>query len=330
MPSPDEAALPASGAPVCVPVPAPVPAYRSPFDRWDAQSWVRSKPRCNDAFAPDLHFFPPDLCPPLVHPAVRALAPEARSRLLVHQLYLYLEFTVRLETGPVNEACLHLRSGTVLPWLPQTMRDDVLRIYTDEAGHAEMSDTLLSRVRAATGVEPLAHDPAFLAELATLHAEDSGLDSAMVTLFFVIVSETLITASLRRIPHDDRVQRQVRDLVADHAADEGRHHAYFQQLFAHLWPRLPPATRRRAGVLLPRMMLAFLTPDAGAMTAVLADCGVDQPAAVVSDVLTDPRTADGIREGARPSLRMFRAQGVFDDPEVSAAFAAAGLRRWGA
>jgi hypothetical protein len=249
----------------------------------------------------------------------------ARERLLVHQLYLYLEFTVRLETGPVNEACLLLRSPEFLPWLPDVMRDDVLRIYTDEAGHAEMSHTLLARVRAATGVEPIPHDPQFLRALAKLRAEETGLDETMVTLFFVIVSETLITTSLSKVPRDRQTQQQVRELVADHAADEGLHYAYFRQLFEQLWPRLSPPVRRGAGVLLPRIMLAFLAPDAAAMTSVLADCGVEQPELVMADVLASPHTQSLMREGGLPSIRMFQANGVMEDPEIAAAFTTAGL-----
>jgi len=299
-----------------------VEGYRSRFAQWDTQAWVRSKPRRDTAFTDGMHFFSPDLCPALVHPAVRALN---RERLLVHQLYQYLEFTVRLETGPVNDVCLLLRSPEFLPWLPEAMRDDALRIYTDEAGHAEMSHTLLAGVREATGVQPIPHEPQFLRELAKLRAEETGLSEDMLALFFVIVSETLITASLNRLPRDERVQAQVRELAADHAADEGRHHAYFRQLFEYLWPRLPVPARRSAGVLLPRMLLAFLSPDEAAMTASLAECGIEDAPAVVAEILAAPETAAVVREGARPTLRMLAANGVFTDPPVAAAFAAHGL-----
>lgn len=300
-------------------------AYRSRFEHWDAQAWVRSKPRRDTAFAPGLHFFSPNVCPPLAHPEVRALPPQARERLLVHHLYLYLEFTVQLETGPVNDACLLLRSPDFLPWLPARMRADALRIYTDEAGHAEMSHTLLAEVRDATGVEPIAHRPQFLRELEQLYAEPGESDQAMLTLFFVIVSETLITGSLSRLPRDRRVQARVREFAADHAADEGRHHAYFRQLLEFVWPRLPAAVRRRTGVLLPRMMAAFLDPDRAMTASILADCGVRRPAETAAEVCAAPYTRAMVREGARPSVRMFRANGVLDDPVVAAAFTAHGM-----
>ena len=294
--------------------------YQSRFDRWDSQSWVRSKPRRAQGFEPGKVYFAPDLCPALRHPVVAGQPKAVLGRLLVHQLYLYLEFTVRLETGPVNDACLLLRDPEFLPWLPPGMRDDALRIYTDEAGHAEMSHTLMTAVRTATGVVPLPHEPGFLRVLATIRDEARDLDPALLRLFFVIVSETLITASLSRLPRDERVQPRVRALATDHAADEGRHHAYFRQVFEYLWPRLPPDTRRRIGVLLPRMLVAFLAPDQAALGAVLADCRIARPAVVAREVLADPGTAAEIADGAGPTLRLFAQRGVFDDPEIAAAF----------
>jgi hypothetical protein len=294
-------------------------SYRSRFEHWDTQAWVRSKPRRDTEFVPGLRFFSPDLCPPLSHPAVRA-RPDVHDRLLVHQLYVYLEFTVRLETGPVNEVCLLLRDPMFLRWLPPGMRDDALRIYTDEAGHAEMSNTLLTAVHEATGLTPILHEPWFLGELASLYRADTGLDRSLLMLFFVIVSETLITGSLIRLPRDERVQTQVRELAADHAADEGRHHAYFRQLFEYLWPRLTTPERRRIGLLLPRMMLAFLEPDEPATAAVLADCGIDQPESVAAEVVAAPQTLVTVRDGALPTLHMFARNGVFTDLMIAEAF----------
>jgi len=300
--------------------------YRSRFQHWDTQAWIRSKPRQSGAFDHRLSYFSADLCPLLQHPAVSGQPAQVRERLLIHQLYLYLEFTVRLETGPVNEACLLLREPGLWPWLPGGMRDDALRIYADEAGHAEMSHTLMMAVRAATQVVPLPHEPQFLRELAALGAADPELDQSLVKLFFVIVSETLITAPLHGLSRDTRVQRQVRGLAADHAADEGRHHAYFRELFECVWPRLPDDVRRRIGVLLPRMMLAYLAPDEAAVTAILAACGIGQPAEVAREIAALPHTRAAIRQAAGPSLRMFARAGLFDDRRVADAFAAHHLR----
>jgi hypothetical protein len=295
--------------------------YQSGFDDWDRRAWVRAKPHRDAPFVPELLYFSPELSVLLRHEEVQA-APEAvRRTLLVHCLYDYLEFTVRLEVGPVNEVCLLLRSPTFLPWLPAGMKDDALRIYTEEAGHAEMSHALMSAVRATTGVAPIAGEPRFLRELDRLYAAESPAFRPLVKLFFVVVSETLITGTLTRLPHDRRVQHAVRDLARDHAADEGRHHAYFRQLFEYLWPRLPLPLRRKVGVLLPEMILAFLAPDVPSLADRLAaTAAFDDPHRIAVEAVACARTREEIALGARPTLRMLASERVFDDPVIVDAF----------
>jgi hypothetical protein len=295
--------------------------YRSSFERWDELSWVRAKPRRSSPFARELLYFSPDQCPVLGHPEV-ARAPVGEE-ILIHALYLYLEFTVRLETGPVNEICAALRSPAFLSWLPPRMKEDALRIYADEAGHAEMTGALLSAVRAETSVEPVPHKPWFLRELARLR----GDRRPMVKLFFVIVSETLITGTLTELPRDQRVQRAVREVVSDHAADEARHHAFFRQLFDLLWPRLPAAERHEISLLLPEIVLAFLTPDVPAWTAVLGRYPkyFPEPGRIAAETAARFTGHSTGARTARATLGMLRQAGVLDPPDVALAFGRAGL-----
>lgn len=294
--------------------------YRSGFTRWDEEAWVRCKPRRDAVFDDGLHYFSPELCPLLRHSEVAAAPTEVREGILVHALYLHLEFTVRLETGPVNEVCVMLRSPDFLPWMSRRMKNDALKIYADEGGHAEMTNSLMAAVRDRTGIRPLAHQPAFLRELDLLCAAVPAERRNLVRLLFVIVSETLITRVLTKLPHDESVQRAVRDVAQDHADDERGHHAYFRQLFAYLWPRLSPDVQRETGVLLPRMVRAFLEPDGPALTRVLRTYPdhFGEPERVVAEALQDDRTA--MIHDARSFLGMLRASRALDVPQIHAAF----------
>ncbi|MFJ7212998.1 diiron oxygenase [Amycolatopsis sp. NPDC098790] len=301
--------------------------YRSRFTEWDRRSWVRSKPHRDAPFTARGQYFSADLCPLSACPRVQAAPAGVRAAILVHSLYLHLEFTVQLEMGPVNEICALLHSPGFLPWLPAAMKDDVLRIYTDEAGHAEMSNTLKSAVMAETGVVPIEHRPRFLTELAALYSAELPAYRPLVKLFFAIVSETLITGTLTKLPKDPSVQPAVRELAQDHAADEGKHHAFFRQLFELLWPRMPLPLRRKIGGLLPRVIHAFLWPDEPALTSVLRSMPgeFDDPARIVAEMSASARTRDAVLHNATPTLRMLRSNGVFADPVVSRAFVDAGL-----
>ncbi len=132
-------------------------------------------------------------------------------------------------------------------------------------------------------------------------------------IFFTIVSETLISAILSGIPSDPRVVTAVRELVADHAQDEGRHHAYFSRLLEFTWPRLSKAQRALIGPLLPEMILAFLEPDFVAIAGNLRACGLT--AEQIDQVMTEsypPATVSaGIRVGVAgddPALRARRGR----------------------
>ena len=206
------------------------------------------------------------------------------------------------------------------------MRDDAFKIYIDEGAHAEMCHRLMTAVQETTKVERLRLKPAFLRAIDDLVDSEEPEYRPLIKLFFVIVSETLITGSLVRLPRDESVQRAVRELANDHATDEGRHHAYFRKVFEYVWPRLPRETKRRIGILLPDMILAFLQPDKSALARMLESFPDEfpEPVQLVEEVLNYKSTRNGILTSASPTLKMFGENHVFDDPVIDNAFA--GLR----
>jgi hypothetical protein len=204
------------------------------------------------------------------------------------------------------------------------MKDDALKIYVDEGGHAEMSHALTVAAEQATGVKPLKIEPAFLKTLDQLVSREEPEFHSMIKLFFVIISETLITGTLLNLPRDERVQGAVRDLAADHANDEGRHHAYFRQVFEYVWSRLPQETRIKIGTLLPDMILAFLNPDTQSMTKMLEQFPetFSLPGKIVREIVDSEATINGIKKAASPTLKMLRDNQVFTYPEILSAFLA--------
>lgn len=302
--------------------------YHSTFGSWDKKSYVRAKPPQDASFEEGLHYFSPDLTPLLQSEEVlQNFSQERREELMVHQLYAYLRFTVRLEMGPVNEIATLLSTPGFLPWIAPNRRSDAMKIYTDEGAHALMSDSLVARVVDTTGIAPLDVEPQFMLELQELLRNQPPAFRPFVKLFFVIVSETLITGSLSRLPKDERVQRAVRGVAADHAQDEGRHHTYFKSLFQYIWPTLPFQWQTQLGVLLPRMLKAFLAPDRGYLLGVARRFPEElvEPERVVDEIMTSPATRQGILVSADPSLRIFDSVGIFDNPVIAEAFEQNGL-----
>ncbi len=188
----------------------PSESYDSQFVKWDELSYIRKKPRRATPFDRNLYFYPEALATLFAHPKVATSPEEIRRKLLVLHLYNYLEFTVRLELGPVNEISQLLCYEEFLPWLPSQMKDDAFKIYVDEGGHAEMSHILMVAVEKSTKVKRLRLQPAFLRTLDHLVSNEEPEYRPVIKLFFVVISETLITGSLVKLPKDETVQMAVR------------------------------------------------------------------------------------------------------------------------
>lgn len=173
-----------------------------------------------------------------------------------------------------------------------------------------------------THVRRIQTEPEFLKDLRRILEPETADMEELVKLFFVVVSETLITGSLKRLPEDVSVQGAVRSLADAHAKDEGQHHAYFKSLFENLWPSLPRQLQTKVGVLLPSMLRAFLSPDRTYLTAVLRQYPqlVANPDALVDRLIDSESTTAGMLDAASKSMLMFRKTGVFDDSVIRAAF----------
>ncbi|MFD7127284.1 MULTISPECIES: diiron oxygenase [Streptomyces] len=302
--------------------------YRSCFENWDRRASVRVKPARTLAVSEvGQVYFPPELVPVASHPLVAA-AEGSVERLLVQRLHHYLHFTTELEQFAVIPVTADISAGRAGLRLPRGMILDAYRITTDEAWHAQFSYELAEQVALRTGVPAvLPRRPQFLDRLDEV---GQGLDPdlrGLERLLFSIVSETLISAVLADLPRDKRLPAAVRELIRDHAEDEGKHHAYFRVLLSHFWSALDARTRRRIGPLVPELICCFLEPDYRAMSLLLLDAGL--PVADAQGVLADsyPRreVLAEIAKSAQSTVRYFREVGALDDTATYEAFAAAGL-----
>ncbi|MEU9050267.1 diiron oxygenase [Streptomyces sp. NPDC048384] len=305
-------------------------SYSSPFRGWHERAAVRRSPRrvLDDSPSGAARYFSPDLVPVARHRLVTGLRPELFDEVLVQHLYRYLDFTAKLETLVVNRTVLGIATGSVGVGLPEAMRFDAYKIYCDEAYHALFSVDLMRQVREATGIRPLLPEqPYFLRRLAEIQQSLTPELRPLAELLFVTVSETLISASLAELPVDDGVLPAVRESIRDHAADEGRHHAYFATFLRYLWAALDPADRRAAALLVPRLITAFLQPDRDAIRAELLEYGLprDDAEQVVAEVYDEATVAAHTRATAKRTLHYFTALDVLDDPRTKEEFRVHGL-----
>lgn len=299
--------------------------YRTRFTNWDRTAAVRSRPlRTVTDPEPGLLYFPPELVAVHSHPEVVRLGEAARGRLLVHALYQYLHFTSELEDLAVIPVAMSISRGRAGLAVPEQARRDAYRIVTDEAWHAQFSYELHRQIVGQTGESAgwLA-EPMFVGRLESVAGRLRTQVPAIGRLLFAVVSETLISSLLADIPHDERLPVAVRETVADHAIDEGRHHAYFRDILTYLWAALSRSERAAVGPWLPSIILAFLEPDYQAVAASLSQLGLDPEQ--VEAVLVESYPRAGVlayaASAAGSTIRYFAEVGALDDPATADAFA---------
>ena len=110
-----------------------LPTYRKPLQAWDDQSWIRSQPTRTSSC--DGYAFPLELVPLARHPRFSD-DPPLRRRLLAYLLLTHLQFTTVLELEHVNAVCSLLARDRYALELSREQKNDALRIYCDEGGHA--------------------------------------------------------------------------------------------------------------------------------------------------------------------------------------------------
>ena len=303
---------------------------KSPFDGWYEKAGVRTDPRrvIRDEMATGRTLFPEALIPYLHHPLVRELEPDRRFGLVARHFYQYMQFTMHFETSVVNRAAARIADGTSGLRLPGAARLDAYRIYCDEAYHALYSLDIVEQVRDATAIDVPAYDfVPFLGRLDGIGEEVLPGEPVLVQLLQVVVFETLVTSILKDVPKDPSVIDTIREVVRDHAEDEGRHHAYFAAFFRELWQGMSPALRERAARCLPELVGRSLTPDLVPVRASLRAAGLGEAAVreIVADCHAPGLLRENVRNSARHTFHLFESVGVMDVPGARDAFTTAGL-----
>ncbi|WP_371679171.1 diiron oxygenase [Streptomyces sp. NBC_01276] len=302
-----------------------------PLDRWYETAGVRGGVR--RMFHAEAEqgrvFFPDALVPHLAHPEVKALAPERVREISVRHLYQFLHSTTHLETRVVNGAAEPVANGNCGLHFPTALRMDAFKVYCDEGYHALYSLDLADQVAAVTGIAvPDVDYGGFVTALQESGRRLLPQDPVLAGQLQAVVFETLITAVLNEVPQDPTVVSTVRELMRDHAKDEGRHHRFFSAFFLELWARLDGRRRVLAARALPAMIRAALDWDLEPVRVSLRLAGLDEDRteAVLADSYGGGAGLDRIQTISRSTLRLCAQVDAFDLPGVTDAFAEFGLR----
>lgn len=303
---------------------------RGALQDWYEKAGVRKDPRRTVDIGVDeaRELFPPRLIPPLQHEYLREISERTRREISARHLFQYLMFTANFETRVVNRATERIASGRCDLNLDDGMRIDAYKIYCDEAYHALYSFDIVHQMASATGVAPVGHDfDGFLRSLDAIGEQEMPEEPVLAELLQVIVFETLVTAILNEVPKDTSVLPVVREIVRDHAIDEGRHHAFFSGFFRELWANLDSRQRNKVARCLPRLIVRSLRPDLEPIKEILSRSGFGEKKVIeiIDGAYPESSIREKIRETSRHSVKLFQEVGVLDVPGGDDAFREEGL-----
>jgi hypothetical protein len=296
--------------------------HKSLFSHWHETSWIRSKPIRQDSISglP----FSPELVPLASHPQI-VVDYQRWITVLSYHLLAHLQFTTLLELNHVNPICSALAQGKAPILLSAQQRNDALKIYCDEGGHALFVEDFSHQVEEVFALNRfVVGRPSFDRVIEKIIAENqTQLSSELIKLFFVTISETLVTKVLKNIPYDPEVASVVREVINDHAVDEVLHSAYFRNLFPLLWAHLSAYEKEKMVQILPKLVWAFLDLDRQLEYSIIRCLGFNAPdtEGILQEVYIPEQVALSVKQAASPTLKMFEAAGVFNIPSASQIFA---------
>lgn len=297
---------------------------------WYARAGVRSAPRRNVVSSADLlgkRFFPDHLVPHFRHEALRDIDEQRHRYLSAQFLFQWLDFTAHFEVSVVNRVAQRIATGTAGFDVSAASRLAAFQIYVDEGYHSLYNLDIRQQLEAASGLAALPFEfGSFLARLDSIGGNIPEYRE-LLQLMQVIVFETSVTSILVDIPKDDSVVKVVREVVRDHAIDEGRHHSYFAALFRSLWSQLPSAVRSTIALCLPELVVHSLAPYFKSSELALRAVGL--PADVTSGVIADSYSAAAslayVRAASARTISLFEHCGVLDTPGSEDRFREFGL-----
>lgn len=298
--------------------------YKSRLSDWDSRAGVRGVPRrflAEESMGKV--YFSPALVPIIRHPLIEKLGPEAQREFLIYHLYSYLDFTATFEVEVVNPAAKRIALGKAGIDLPAEMLFDAFKIYCDEGYHSLYSLDVRRQLEAATGIKAIPYNFGnFLRRLNKAREAVPSHLRPVSELLRVVVFETSISATLNKIPKDEQVITIVRQVVADHADDEARHHAYFSSLFDVLWPQLSQRQKTIFGPILPQFIIKLLEPDYATIRRRLEvfDLRPEEIDQVIAESYPWPEVLASVRKTAGAALRLFARNGLLEDPQTREAF----------
>jgi hypothetical protein len=267
--------------------------------------------------------------PMLTHALLKNIEPSQEQYLLGRFLLQFLEYGTVLEHEFVNTILAELALGEAGIPLPDQMRVDAFKIYTDEAYHACFNLEATQQIRNYIGLSmadawPLKNSR--LVGLRKLIPQGDTKKSFLIRFGIAAISETVAAKELSETMQGIVID-PIYDLFVDHAEDEKKHCMYFSTLIEVVWNYLSADEKKFLGMSFPKILKAFVDINTVALFDMLNKIDITREAAeiIIKDSYPEDFTVQRALSVASISFRVFERLGVFNIPEVKEAFISEGF-----
>lgn len=313
--------------------------YQKYFDLWDQSASVRTKPntyrfnRSQMSHAlQNRHWFIRDGVPVLNHPLMQHIDAEKEQYLLGRFLLQFLEYGTLMEHEFINTMLAEMAMGECGIPIPDRMRLDAFKIYTDEAYHACFNMEATQQIRDYIGLPlstawPLKNSR--LDGLRKVIPAGPSKENFLVRFGIACISETIAAKELSETMKGI-VAEPIYNIFIDHAEDEKRHCMYFNTLFEVVWRNLSVNEQLFLGKSLPKILKAFVDINTISLADALQCIGISTEAAgiIIADSYPTDFSVKRALSVASVTFRMFARLGILDIPEIKNAFIEEGFLQY--
>ena len=303
---------------------------------WDKHASVRVSNKSYDLnlndidLNDDLNWHLPSYSPILDHNDLKSLSDDQKRFVMGTQLLEFVEKTTIFEIEQVNNVANNLALGKYDFDIPNLLKVDAFKIYTDEGFHAlfskKMSDDIKKYYKIEDDITPYLKN--FFLQLKKIGSKFDQKYLYLSNLSSTIVSESMIVHDISN-EMKSIVYEPIREMFRDHMIDEAYHANYFGTLFKVIWSQLSKKEKEIMSSNLCDSILLLSKPRVDIFYYSLSKLGFkeNQISKIISDVYDNNKEIKQniLKRKSSPVLKLLENTGVFNFTFANEKFKANGL-----
>ena len=304
--------------------------YKKTKKDWDKFSSVRSSNNNYDLKIEELEnkerlsWHLSESCEILQHQDLKSLTEDKKKFIMGVQLLEYVEKTTLFEVEYVNKVANDLALSKLKFNLPDELKVDAFKIYTDEGYHAHFSKKMSNEIKSFYKIEddlnPYINN--FFQRIDGIGSKFDKKYKYLSELSSTIVSETTIVQDMSE-QMKGVVYAPIREMFKDHIIDETFHSNYFTTLIKILWPQMSIEEKEIMGFNLCESMVILGKPRTDIFFYSLGRIGYDnsQISKFIDEVYNDPiKKIKKRKKKFASTLKLLERIGVFKIDTVKKEF----------